>query len=277
MSNGFQSEGGGALESGDRENYESLEAFGESGQETEIYGEQSAEVPFNETQEMALAAELLSVSNEHELEQFLGSLIKSAGRAVGSFVRSPVGQALGGVLKDAARQALPIVGGAIGSAVGGATGGDIGRKLASSAGRVFGLELEGLSGEDQEFEVARRFVRFAGAAAGRAAQAQRTMPPRQAARSAVVAAARRHAPGLLRGGVPQQGFRGRWGRRGGGGFGFGAVNVQNAAGGDPGAGDPGDDGGADADAGAESDAPLGTPGGAGRWRRRGRQIIVFNC
>ena len=272
MSNGFQSEGGGALESGDRESYESFEAFGGPAQESEVYGEQSGEAPFNETQEMALAAELLSVSNEHELEQFLGGLIKSAGRAVGSFVRSPVGQALGGVLKDAARQALPIVGGAIGSAVGGSSGGDIGRQLASTAGRVFGLELEGLSGEDQEFEVARRFVRFAGAAAGRAAVAPRSMPPRQAARAAAVGAARRFAPGLLRSGAATQGFRGRRGRRGFGGGGFGGVNIQNTTGADQDAGDFGDDG---ADAGG-TDA-LGVPGGAGRWMRRGRQIIVFNC
>ena len=273
MSNGFQSEGG-ALESSEHESYESLEAFGGSAHESEVYGEQSGEVPFNETQEMALAAELLSVSNEQELEQFLGGLIKSAGRAVGSFVRSPVGQALGGVLKDAARQALPIVGGAIGSAVGGTSGGDIGRKLATTAGRVFGLELEGLSGEDQEFEVARRFVRFAGAAAGRAAVAPRNMPPRQAARSAVVGAARRHAPGLLRGGAPTQGFRGRWGRRGSAG---GGVNLQNIAGADQGAGDLGDDGSADTDADASGAGAFGTPGGAGRWLRRGRQIIIFNC
>ncbi len=37
----------------------------------------------------------------------------------------------------------------------------ISRKLASAAGRMFGLELEGLSVEDREFEVARRLVRFA--------------------------------------------------------------------------------------------------------------------
>src|SRR5215204_4525844 len=213
MSNGFQSEGG-ALETSEQENYESLEAFGGQSQESEVYGEQSGELPFNETQEMELAAELLSVSNEQELEQFLGNLIKSAGQAAGSFVRSPVGQALGGVLKNAARQALPIVGGAIGSYVGGSTGGDVGRQLATTAGRVFGLELEGLSGEDQEFEVARRFVRFAGAAAGRAAVAPRNVPPQHAARAAAVGAARRFAPGLLRRGASASGFRGRRGRRG---------------------------------------------------------------
>jgi len=42
------------------------------------------------------ASELLEISSEEELEQFLGGLIKK----VGGFVRGPVGQALGGVLKD---------------------------------------------------------------------------------------------------------------------------------------------------------------------------------
>ena len=41
--------------------------------------------------------------------------------------------------------------------------------MASSLGGAFGLELEGLSAEDQEFEVARRFVEFAGEAATNAA------------------------------------------------------------------------------------------------------------
>jgi len=182
------------------------EVYGESAQQGEVYGEgsygeQEAEAVFNETQEMELAAELLGLSNEQELEQFLGNLIRSAGRAVGGFIKSPVGQALGGVLKGAARQALPIVGGALGGAIGGSTGANIGRTLATKAGQIFGLELEGLSGEDQEFEVARRYVRFAGAAAGRAARAPLQTSPRGAARSAAIAAARRHAPGLLRGGA----------------------------------------------------------------------------
>ena len=59
---------------------------------------------------MELAAELLEVSNEQELEQFLGDFIKKAGKAIGGFVKSPIGQAIGGVLKSAANVALPIAG-----------------------------------------------------------------------------------------------------------------------------------------------------------------------
>jgi hypothetical protein len=58
------------------------------------------------------------------------------------------------------------------------------------------MELEGLSEEDQEFEVARQFVKFAGEAAKQAAQAPANVPPQEAAKSAVVTAAQQHAPGL---------------------------------------------------------------------------------
>ena len=105
------------------------------------------------------------------MEQFLGDLIKKAGSAIGKFVRSPVGNALGGILKGAAKAALPVVGGALGTLVGGPAGGALGSTLASKAGQIFGLELEGLSGEDREFEVARRFTQFAGEAAKNAALA----------------------------------------------------------------------------------------------------------
>ena len=62
-----------------------------------------------------------------------------------------------------AKAALPIAGRALGTFVGGPVSGMIGGKLASAAGRMFGLELEGLSVEDREFEVAQRLVWFASA------------------------------------------------------------------------------------------------------------------
>lgn len=192
-------------------------------EEGEAPGDVGAESPFDEVEEMELAAELLEVTDEAELDQFLGSLIKKVGRAAGKFVKSPLFRKLGGVLKGVARKALPILGGAAGGFFGGPVGAALGSKLASGAGKLFGLELEGMSQEDQEFEVARRFVRFAGAAANGAAVAPPTVDPQTAARSAVVAAARRHAPGLLRGGatpspravgVSGSGRGGRWIRRG---------------------------------------------------------------
>lgn len=194
-------------------------------EEMEVAGDTAAESPFDEVEEMELASGVLEITDEAELDQFLGDLIKKAGRAAGRFVKSPVGRQLGGILKGAARQALPIAGKALGAWVGGPAGAAIGGQLASAAGRAFGLELEGLSPEDQEFEVARQFVRFAGAAAQRAALTSPTVDPRAAARAAVVAAARSHAPGLLRvaaatipTGIPTAagpaGRSGRWIRRG---------------------------------------------------------------
>src|SRR5258708_30849205 len=62
---------------------------------------------------------------------------------------------------------------------------------------MLGLEVEGLSGEDREFEIARQFTRFAGAAGQAACQAPPQMSPHDAARSAALRAAQTFAPGLL--------------------------------------------------------------------------------
>jgi hypothetical protein len=192
--------------------------------EFEYDGEYDGETAFSPAEEMELAAELLTISDEAELEQFLGGLIKKAWSGAKKFAKSSTGRALGGLLKKAAKKALPVVGRAVGSYVGGPAGGAAGAKLASSAGRVFGLELEGMSPEDMEFETARRFVRFAGSAATKATTAPRNAPPVQVAKAAVKSAARLHAPGLLRPGalplpagrVPVRSRRriGRWIRRG---------------------------------------------------------------
>ena len=175
---------------------------------------------FSEEEEMELAAELLSVTDDEELEQFLGKLFKRVGRKVRKFVKSGRGRVLGRLLKGVAKKALPIVGRAAGTVFGGPAGGAIGGKLASRAGRLFGLELEGLSPEDQEFEVAKRVVRLAGSAAKKAALAPSNMPPTTTAKAAVVSAAKKHAPGLLRPAAssmvrfPGAKRSGRWIRRG---------------------------------------------------------------
>jgi hypothetical protein len=91
--------------------------------------------PFGEMQELQLASELLEVSNEAELEQFLGNLISTVGGAARQFARSDTGQALGGILKDAARQALPVIGQAAGQWVSPRYGGPIGQTVATQAGK----------------------------------------------------------------------------------------------------------------------------------------------
>jgi hypothetical protein len=154
---------------------------------------------FSEALETELAAELLELRDEAELDQFLGKLISRAGRAIGQVVKSPIGRAVGGVLKTVAKKALPIAGGALGAWVGGPLGAKIGSGLASAAGKAFGLELQELSAEEQELEGARQFVRFAGDTVKRALAAPPTADPRQVVSPAAVAAARRHLPGLMTG------------------------------------------------------------------------------
>ena len=121
--------------------------------------------PFHETMEMELATELLEIQTEEELDQFLGKLIKRAVPGVRNFMQSNAGRALGGVLKRVAKHALPIAGKVVGGMFGGPIGAKIGGGIGGFATRAFGLELEGLSAEDQEFELSKAFVRFAGAAA----------------------------------------------------------------------------------------------------------------
>jgi hypothetical protein len=195
------------------------------------YGE--AETPFQpetgevfgEAEQMELASEMLEIASEAELDRFLGDLIKRAGQAVGKFVSSPEGRALGGVLKGAAKQVLPAIGSSIGGYLGGSTGAQLGGQAASAAGRMFGLELEGLSAEDREFEVARRYVSFAGESVKNLALTPSSSDPRAAANTAAALAAQTHAPGLLRtdrqmgseplGAAPlPMGHSGRWMRRG---------------------------------------------------------------
>jgi hypothetical protein len=106
------------------------------------------------------------------------------------------GQAIGGILKGAEKQVLPGIGSAVGGYFGGPTGTKLGGDVASAAGRAFGLELEGLSSEDREFGVARRYVSFAGEAVKNLASAPSGLDPRTAANAAAVAAAKTHAPGF---------------------------------------------------------------------------------
>jgi hypothetical protein len=129
-------------------------------------------------------------------------------------IKSPVGQAIGGVLKGVAKKALPIAGTALGGFLGGPIGAQLGSGLASMAGNALGLELEGLSNEDREFEAAKQFVNFAGETVKHAV-AQPGANPAAAAAAAVQMAAQTHAPGLLNGRSGGAGAHsGTWVRRG---------------------------------------------------------------
>lgn len=163
-----------------------------------------------------LASELLAVSSEDELDQFLGDFLKGAARKIGKVINSPVGRALGGILKNVAKKALPIAGTALGNLIVPGIGGAIGGKLASKAGSMFGLEVEGLSQEDQQFEVAKQFVRLAADATKNAVTAPPNMDANRAVRQAITQAAQRFAPGLLGRGGQSRGraSSGRWVRKG---------------------------------------------------------------
>lgn len=174
--------------------YSAFETDAGAGYEYE-YSTQSA---YTEAEELEYAAELLEITDEAELDQFLGALIRRAGQAAGRFVRSDAGRALGGLLKNTVKKALPVVGRAVGGYFGGPSGAQLGARIAPMAGRIFGLELEGMSPEDQEFETARRIVRLAQTAASNLASLPQTHNPLHAARAAIAAAATRHAPGLIR-------------------------------------------------------------------------------
>lgn len=204
------------------ESFEAFESFNESG-------------VFNENEEMELAAELLAVSSEDELDHFLGSLLSKAGQAAGRFISSPQGQALGGLLKGAAKKLLPMAGQAVGGYFGGSTGAQIGGNLASSAGSMLGLETES---EDREFEAASNFVRLAGEAVKNLGSAPQGGNPKSAAAAALTEAAKIHAPGLIAPGS-------------GNGTRTGAVNPATSAG--------------TATQRAQS----------GRWIRRGSKIVLF--
>ncbi len=140
--------------------------------------------------EMDFAARLLEAQSPDELRPVLADIVGQAGSGRPGALNAPIV----GVLDRAARLVFPIDASRAPA--------DLKRKAAG----IFGLELEGLSPEDKEFEVARRFVRLAGEAAQQAF-ARTAQPPQQA----LAASARRNAPGLRLQGTQQTG---RWRRNG---------------------------------------------------------------
>lgn len=165
----------------------------------ELYEEAYEEMPFSEAEEMELAAELLSISSEEELDLFLGKLAKKAWRGIKKAGKSVarIAKPLGGVLKGIAKTALPVVGGALGSFIPvPGVGTALGSALGGALGKALEMEVAGISQDEQEFEMARRFVRLAGAAAKQAALAPSYGEPGKMVEKAVINAARRQFPNL---------------------------------------------------------------------------------
>jgi hypothetical protein len=152
----------------------------------------------SEAEEMELAMELLGVSNEDEMEQFLGKMFRGIGRglkSVGRFVGRKVLPALGGVLKGLAKKALPFVGGALGSLIPiPGVGTALGTALGSAVSKALELEFGEFESEEAELEVARRFVRIAATTAHQASGAPPNANPDAVVRNALLAAVRAHVP-----------------------------------------------------------------------------------
>lgn len=216
------------------EGFELTGEFGQNGTAAELLGEM---------EELELATELLAVSNEAELDQFIGKLFKKAWRGlcqVGSTV-ARAARPFAEVLKGLAKKALPFVGGALGSVIPiPGVGTAVGTALGSAVGNALEAELEGLSPEDREFEMARRFVRLATHASRRLAQTAPTADPR-----AAIVAAIKEALSQLRGqnaGAPA-------------GAEFEFETPETAV--------------------PVSASPAPTSGRIGRWVRRGNKIILM--
>ncbi|HLV68720.1 MAG TPA: hypothetical protein VKY73_23040 [Polyangiaceae bacterium] len=176
---------------------EDLEALFEAMDDESLYftGETG---PLDEAEELELAAELLEVGDDEELEEFIGNLVKQAAGGLKKFASSKVGQALGKGLKTVAKKALPIASTALGNLVAPGVGGVIGGQLGSLATKLFEFESEGMSDEELQLEMAKRFVRLGAGAAQKAAKAPPSANPRAVAQNAIAAAAKQHAPGLAR-------------------------------------------------------------------------------
>lgn len=180
--------------------------------ENEYEFEFESEGVLTDEEEMELAAELLEVGSDEELEYFFKKMFKRVKR----FARSKTGRALGGIFKGIVKKALPVVGGAIGSFVAPGAGTAIGSRLGSMVSGALEMELEGIGQEDMEFETARRLVRIASTAAKNAARIPPgSMNSGSIAQQAIKAAIKRHIPNASHtAGSSGRGKRGTWVRRG---------------------------------------------------------------
>jgi len=198
------------------------EAFPFTGEmESETSFSPELESPFSEAEEMELAVELLEVTSEAELEQFLGKLVKKAWRGI-----KTIGSK---VLRPLVKTILPIAAGAVGTFFGGPAGGAIAGKLGSLVSKALEAETAGVMPQDRDLEKCRQFVRMAGTAARAAALAPPDANPVAVAQKVLAQAAQRKltagAPGAApaasgrrcRCGQPGSctcGQSGRWIRRG---------------------------------------------------------------
>lgn len=146
-------------------------------------------LPLQQEDELALAAQLLEVAAPAQFDAFLTRQLDAT--LAGQQVRgTPLEPPLRRLLRQVVAPMLPLHGAAA-------------QARRQHVARVFGMELEGLSPEDKEFELARHVVHLLdavntelaqhGAAGGMAARA-----PKAQVEMALLRVARTLAPGLLR-------------------------------------------------------------------------------
>ncbi|QYG07330.1 MULTISPECIES: hypothetical protein [unclassified Janthinobacterium] len=153
--------------------------------------------------ELVLAAHLLELQGPAQFDAFLARQLGAtvAGRQVrGTPLEGPLRQLLGKVVAPL----LPLHGGSP-------------QALKRRAAGIFGMELEGLSPEDKEFELARQVVHLIDAVNTELARdGMDARAPRARVETALLQVARSVAPGLLRQAAQTPGRdAGRWRREGG--------------------------------------------------------------
>ncbi|MCC7597930.1 hypothetical protein IGS61_10555 [Janthinobacterium sp. FW305-129] len=159
--------------------------------------------PLQQEDELALAAHLLELQGPAQFDAFLARQLgaTAAGQQVrGTLLEGPLRQLLGKVVAPL----LPLHGGSP-------------QALKRRAAGIFGMELEGLSPEDKEFELARQVVHLIDAVNTALAQdGMDRRAPGARVETALLQVARSVAPGLLRQAAQTPGRdAGRWRREGG--------------------------------------------------------------
>src|SRR4051794_27859029 len=112
----------------------------------------------NEAQEIELASGLLEINHPTGIGRYIDHLIQSVTQSCGKSIAPLAAYELSRLLQQAARIVLPALDPKRSSP-----------SKTSNAAQFFGLELEGLSNEDWEFETVKAFVRLAESAARRLA------------------------------------------------------------------------------------------------------------
>jgi hypothetical protein len=169
------------------------------------------ERPFSEAELDELAMELLSVQDEHELDQFLGRFLRRAVKGVGQFLRTPTGQTLKRILRNAVTSAVPGLGVALNMIPAAGIGGPAGAAIKDA------VESEGASGSEADVEAAKKLIAVGGSAAQQVAALPANAAPQAAAQAVQSAMQQQGIPSAADGapaGADTRPTSGEWYRQG---------------------------------------------------------------